>query len=151
MAARVIGRGICPKCGVEGSVVLKEISGRIYVYMKHGRRWCYLGPIDKVDLSIVLSSLDYHTFTTKFSEVARLILGVVSMRISALFILGLGLLLSAYGLGMTNPSVSLTLTILSVLVFLTAITLYESIRVSERRYGRLTKVLLKGLLCISRS
>jgi len=68
MSTRVVGRGRCPKCGREGSVVLKEISGRVYVYFKHGRDWCYIGPLDKVDLSKLITELSvspYHNITTK--------------------------------------------------------------------------------------
>ena len=47
MSSRSIGRGRCPKCGEEGSIIVKEIAGRYYIYFKHGKRWCYIGPIDK--------------------------------------------------------------------------------------------------------
>ncbi|MFP3305325.1 MAG: hypothetical protein RXN89_04475, partial [Vulcanisaeta sp.] len=54
MSARSIGRGICPKCGLEGSVVIKQVGGKDYVYVKHGRIWHYIGPLDKVDLNTIL-------------------------------------------------------------------------------------------------
>ncbi|MFP3236421.1 MAG: hypothetical protein RXR10_03080 [Vulcanisaeta sp.] len=54
MSARSIGRGICPKCGLEGSVVIKQVGGKDYVYVKHGRTWHYIGPLDKVDLNTIL-------------------------------------------------------------------------------------------------
>jgi len=105
LSSRVVGRGICPKCGKEGSVVFKEISGKIYVYVKHGRKWCYLGPLNKVDLSEVIVSLkDYHTFTTKLVEYIKTELGVIGVKVSTLFIIGLALLLAAYGIGLGSSS-----------------------------------------------
>jgi len=49
MSSRSIGRGRCPKCGREGTIVVKVIGGREYVYPRHGKEWCYVGPLEKVD------------------------------------------------------------------------------------------------------
>uniref|UniRef100_A0A7C3WSU0 Uncharacterized protein n=1 Tax=Thermofilum pendens TaxID=2269 RepID=A0A7C3WSU0_THEPE len=54
MSARSLGRGVCPKCGEEGSVVVKWVGGKEYVYVKHGRTWHYIGPVDKVDIYALL-------------------------------------------------------------------------------------------------
>jgi hypothetical protein len=39
---------------LEGSVVIKQVGGKDYVYVKHGRTWHYIGPLDKVDLNTIL-------------------------------------------------------------------------------------------------
>jgi len=54
VSARSVGRGRCPKCGEEGSVVVKSVGGKEYVYIKHGRKWHYVGPLDRVDLGALL-------------------------------------------------------------------------------------------------
>jgi hypothetical protein len=35
-------------------VVIKQVGGKDYVYVKHGRTWHYIGPLDKVDLNTIL-------------------------------------------------------------------------------------------------
>lgn len=45
MVSRPVGRGRCPKCRREGVAVVKAISGRRYLYFKHGDEWCYVGPL----------------------------------------------------------------------------------------------------------
>ena len=57
VASRSIGRGVCPRCGEEGTVVLKQIGDQIYVYIKHGSRWCYIGPLRDVDLRNILKGV----------------------------------------------------------------------------------------------
>ena len=152
MTTRVIGRGICPKCGMEGSVVLKEISGRVYVYIKHGRSWCYLGPLDKVELSEVLISLStYHTFTTKFVDIASMIGGMnMNLGLVIPFTLGLILLLLAYCLSLSSHSavLVLALTTTSVITMLLTIAIYEH-RYRVRRYEILTRIYSKGLIVYS--
>lgn len=54
MSARSIGRGICPRCGREGSVIVKRIGDQGYVYVKHGKVWHYIGPLERVDLQSIL-------------------------------------------------------------------------------------------------
>gem|GEM_PF-990632 len=54
MSARSIGRGRCPKCGREGSVVIKMVGGKEYVYVKHGRTWHYIGSLEKIDVNEIL-------------------------------------------------------------------------------------------------
>ncbi|NPB00853.1 MAG: hypothetical protein GXO10_05710 [Crenarchaeota archaeon] len=54
MSSRSLGRGRCPKCGQEGVIVIKTISGYEYVYFRHGRKWCYIGPKDSVDIAELL-------------------------------------------------------------------------------------------------
>ncbi len=150
MSSRVVGRGVCPKCGREGSVVFKEISGRIYVYMKHGRDWCYLGPLGSVDLSSVLTDLtDYHTFTTKLAGFIRSRWGSDRMKVSTPFTIGLALLLTAYGVGLGGPNYGnyvLALVLLSTLSFLLAIATYESIYSKLKSYMGLSRVMSKGLM-----
>ncbi|MCD6487966.1 MAG: hypothetical protein J7K21_01920 [Desulfurococcales archaeon] len=149
MSSRVIGRGKCSKCGREGSVVLKEVSGRIYVYIKHGREWCYLGPLERVDLSsIIISVRDYHTFTTKLAKYLRVKLGDVNMKVSTPFIIGLALLLAAYGIGLGGPGYSnyvLAMILLSTISFLLSIAVYESTYAKLQGYSMLSRILSKGL------
>jgi len=148
LSSRVVGRGVCPKCGREGSVVLKELSGKIYVYFKHGRKWCYLGSLENVDLSEVIVDLGYHTFTTKFAEYFRSYLEKVSMNYAVVFIIALALLLSAYGIstgGYVYGHIVLTLVILSSLVFITLIAFYEKKYLSKAKYEMLSKILEQGM------
>ena len=35
-------------------MVIKQVGGKEYVYVKHGRTWHYIGPLDKVDLNTIL-------------------------------------------------------------------------------------------------
>ena len=63
MSTRSIGRGICPKCG---GVVIKRLGDREYVYVKHGRIWHYIGPLDNVDLNSIV-----HEYTTTLPLKAR--------------------------------------------------------------------------------
>ena len=35
-------------------MVIKQVGGKDYVYVKHGRTWHYIGPLDKVDLNTIL-------------------------------------------------------------------------------------------------
>ncbi len=149
MSSRVIGRGVCPRCGRVGSVVLKELSGKIYVYVKHGREWCYVGPLDRVDLSKVLQDLrTYHSITTILSKYfVPMCGGTVSMRYVVIFVIGLALLLSAYGLSTRYgyESVTLTLTLLSTLVFSLGIAIYEVTTSPTIQYSSLKRVLSYGL------
>jgi len=46
----VVGRGICPKCGVEGTVVIRSSGSGLYVYIRHGRVWHYVGPMDRINI-----------------------------------------------------------------------------------------------------
>jgi len=55
VSARSLGRGRCPRCGEEGSVVVKWVGGKEYVYVKHGRTWHYVGPLDRVDVNELLA------------------------------------------------------------------------------------------------
>ncbi len=105
MSSRVIGRGVCPRCGREGSVVLKQIGDRIYVYFKHGRKWCYVGPLERVDLSNLLLSIGYPTPTTKMAGALQMVLGALGMRRSLLQLAIMILVALAYSLS-TNPSYS---------------------------------------------
>ncbi len=150
MSSRVVGHGRCPKCNREGSIVFKEISGRIYVYVKHGREWCYLGPLDRVDLSSILIDLrDYHISTTKLVDYVRVKWGTISMRIPVLFVIGLALLLAAYGIGIGDSSYGnyvLALVLLSTLSFLLAIAVYESTYTRLQGYTILSRIISKGLV-----
>lgn len=106
MSSRVVGKGKCPKCGRVGSVVLKEISGRVYVYFKHGRDWCYVGPLDRVNLSglvVELSASPYHGITTKLGlaikdlvyRLRRKLLRYVLIEILAIILIVMGIALTA--------------------------------------------------------
>jgi len=48
MSSRSIGQGTCPKCGRRGTLVIKTLGGGYYAYYRHGKSWCYLGPLNKV-------------------------------------------------------------------------------------------------------
>lgn len=80
MTTRVVGRGKYPKCGNQGSIVFKEINNKIYVYAKHGRKWCYLGPLEAVDLS----TRNYHYFTAKINDYLKKKQSVINMKTSLL-------------------------------------------------------------------
>ncbi|MGC9227700.1 hypothetical protein, partial [Caldivirga sp.] len=45
---------ICPRCGREGSVIVKRIGDQGYVYVKHGKVWHYIGSLERVDLQSIL-------------------------------------------------------------------------------------------------
>ncbi len=92
-SSRVIGRGLCPKCGKTGSLVLKKLGGRIYVYFKHGSKWCYIGPADSVNLSELLGSIEldsYHNITTKFTEYFGKVVGDLRMKVGTQFMVSVG-------------------------------------------------------------
>ena len=149
MSSRVIGRGVCPKCGREGSVVLKKLGGKIYVYFKHGRKWCYLGSIENVDLSKLIDDLGYYTFTTKFAEYFKSYLGKVSMNYAVVFIIALALLLSAYGIstgGYVYGHIVLTLVVLSSLTFISLIAFYEKKYPLRVKYWKLSKILEESIV-----
>jgi len=55
VSTRSVGRVKCPKCGREGSLIVKSVGGKEYVYVKHGRTWHYVGPLDKVNVSSLLA------------------------------------------------------------------------------------------------
>jgi len=147
MTSRVLGKGVCPKCGNEGSLVLKEISGKIYVYFKHGRKWCYIGPLSEVDLRELIFTLEnYHSFTTKFKDFI-ITYGVKSMSRALMFILGISFILVAYSLSV-NPNFSgivLALTVLSTIAFPTLIASYELSPLPKVKYSHLRGILSKGL------
>ncbi len=59
MRTQTLGRARCPRCGKSGAVIIKTIGDRHYVYLRHGRKWCYIGPIDREDVwKFLKSSLD---------------------------------------------------------------------------------------------
>ena len=149
ISSRVLGKGICPKCGNEGSLVLKEISGKIYVYFKHGRKWCYIGPLSEVDLRELIFTLEnYHSFTTKFKDFI-VTYGVKSMSRALTFILGISFTLVAYSLSV-NPNFSgivLALTVLSTIAFSTLIASYELSPLPKVKYSHLRGILSRGLHC----
>lgn len=70
--------------------------------MKHGRRWCYVGPLEAVDLSGVIIDLsDYHYFTTKIKE-SMSIIRVRDVKVSTLVFTSLLLVLVAYSLSIAS-------------------------------------------------
>jgi len=151
MSTRVIGRGKCPRCGRIGSLVFKEISGNIYVYFKHGREWCYIGPASRVDLSSLISGIElYHTFTTKFRELLEVHLGGLRLKLMVTFMIGVILLISAYCISFINldgyySSVSLMLTSISSLTFMLSIALYEK-SITNGKYVFQVRVLKRSLI-----
>ncbi len=69
------------------------------------RKWCYLGPPDIVNLSSILTySEGYYIFTTKLVSYVRTEPGVTGMRAYLPFILGLTMLLVAYGISDGGPT-----------------------------------------------
>jgi len=71
MSSRSLGRGRCPKCGQEGVVVIRRIGGQEYVYVRHGKKWCYVGPLSKVSLEAILIHDSAEQVTTTSSRVAQ--------------------------------------------------------------------------------
>ncbi len=128
-------------------IVLKEISGKIYVYFKHGQKWCYVGPLSEVNLSSLIFTLEnYHSFTTKFKDIKK-VFGGLHMSKALMFVLGISLILSAYSLS-TNVNLSglaLALTVLSVLTLSTLIAFYELSPLPRIKYSYLALILSKGL------
>lgn len=147
MSTRVIGRGICPKCNEEGSVVFKELYGKIYVYFKHGRRWCYIGPLEKVDLQkLIISLKTYHTFTTKFADQLKNIIGEIAMRLTYLVISIAILFTAAYTLSIPPERYS---TIVFSITMIANILLSFTIAIYEKTYKEKSYTTLKRT--ISRS
>ncbi len=68
MSSRSIGRGICPKCGQEGVLYIRRLGDREYVYFKHGKRWCYIGPKTNVDIEKLLQPQLLESQHTKNNE-----------------------------------------------------------------------------------
>ncbi|MCD6278235.1 MAG: hypothetical protein J7J11_00980 [Desulfurococcales archaeon] len=132
MSSRVVGHGTCPKCGRSGSLVLKKLGGNVYIYFKHGSRWCYIGPVGSVDMDELLRDVElepYHNFTTKFTEYLSKLLDEARLRLGAQLMIGLALTVSAYGLatgGAKYSSIILTLAGLSALLFASLLATYES-------------------------
>ena len=52
----IVGKGRCPKCGAEGTIVLRVDSSRPYVYVRHGRVWHYVGTLDRVNLESIITN-----------------------------------------------------------------------------------------------
>ncbi len=48
--SRTLCRGVCPKCGRRGTIIIKVIHGKEYVYFRHGRQWCYVGPARRIPI-----------------------------------------------------------------------------------------------------
>ncbi len=111
--------------------MLKQIGGKMYVYFKHGRKWCYVGPLERVDLSNLLLSIEYHTLTTKMAEALQTVLGALGMRRSLLQLAIMVLVALAYSLS-TNPSYSNIVLSLMVIAWI-----LSSYRVSQQHQGKL--------------
>ena len=52
----IVGRGRCPRCGAEGTVILRVDGSRPYVYVRHGRVWHYIGTLDRVNLESIITN-----------------------------------------------------------------------------------------------
>ena len=52
----IVGRGRCPRCGAEGTVILRVDGSRPYVYVRHGRVWHYIGTLDRVNLEHIITN-----------------------------------------------------------------------------------------------
>ncbi|MGC8608116.1 MAG: hypothetical protein ACP5L5_11225 [Vulcanisaeta sp.] len=57
----VVGKGICPKCGVEGTVVIRSSGSGLYVYIRHGRVWHYVGPMDRINIERLMIKKEQET------------------------------------------------------------------------------------------
>jgi len=64
MSSRSIGRGICPKCGQEGTIYIRRVGNREYIYFKHGKKWCYIGPKDSVNILAYLPDINAQLAST---------------------------------------------------------------------------------------
>lgn len=130
MSTRSIGRGTCPKCGREGAVVVKRLGDREYVYVKHGKVWHYIGPLDNIDLNSII-----HEYTTSLplktrasggfmgsgggsgksiGKIIALIVGVLMIIVGVLIILLIGFLvpLSLFTLSsVSNSGFTATITV----------------------------------------
>jgi len=77
-------------------VVIKQVGGKEYVYVKHGRTWHYIGPLDKVDLNTILIG---HTTTLPLKGSSRMgkAMGGQGKPLSKVIAKVLGVLLIAIG------------------------------------------------------
>jgi len=72
VSSRSIGRGICPRCGREGTVYVRRIGNREYIYFKHGQKWCYIGPAGEVDVqSLVNNNVNNNIEQTSSEELSK--------------------------------------------------------------------------------
>ncbi len=130
-------------------MVAKMVGGRWYIYFKHGRRWCYIGPMDRVDLGELLAH-GYHHATTKTPAMAWQGL-VAGMGVSAPALATLMLLVSAYVLAVAvaplNPRLEglpLLLISLSAVTFAYTIARYEQRLPPNKRYAWLRRLAARG-------
>ncbi len=155
MSSRTVGRGICPRCGREGAVVLKTISGRIYVYVRHGREWCYIGPLDRVDLATILYDLrDYQSFTSKFLTYVATAMGLKSVGtgVRALVFIAISLLVMGYALSLGGSSYGaavLGITSIAVLLLLYAIASYEHRHIAAVRRRASMRTLIMSAIIVA--
>lgn len=125
---------------------------KVFIYFKHGSRWCYIGPVGSVDVDELLRDVElesYHNLTTKFTEYLSKVLGEARLRLGAQLIIGLALTVSAYGLatgGARYGSIVLTLTGLSALLFTSLLATYESSSAKGVRYPLLSKLIIRGYI-----
>ncbi len=136
MTTIVVGRGVCPVCGQEGSVVLKEIGGRVYVYVKHGNNWHYVGPLEKIDLTGILRGEK----TGDASRTSGIWLRPQALLVLSSIFLFTSCLVTSIG-GWGHTCVPLLLSTLGVLTTSTSIALHEC---NGGSYGVLDRVLKKG-------
>lgn len=75
---RTVGKARCPRCGREGTLVIRTIGNEEYVYIRHGRKWCYIGPRRLVDINILIIDNKVRTFHTPENYVNHYIRNIVS-------------------------------------------------------------------------
>lgn len=81
---------------------MKDMYNKVYVYVKHGRRWCYVGPLEAADLSSIITSLGgYHYLTTKIRDYTTRIAGVSRVKVTALALASMASVAVAYTASLT--------------------------------------------------
>lgn len=151
MSSRVVGRGICSKCGKPGSLVLKRIGDRVYVYFKHGSKWCYIGPIGKVKPDELLEDVEprsYHILTTKYSSSLSKTVGCILLDVRGRLTVLLSLLTLAFALSINNmySVIVLSLTAIAIIVYSSLLASYEMRFRALNKYGFLAKLFKRSFI-----
>lgn len=85
----IVGRGRCPRCGMEGTVILRVDGSKPYVYVRHGRTWHYIGTLDKVSLESMIMVKNRPEITTRHHDTTyrkAIIIAVITMMVTAVII-----------------------------------------------------------------
>ena len=100
----IVGRGRCPRCGAEGTIVLRVDGLRPYVYVRHGRVWHYVGTLDRVNLeSIITNKVNPRIRTERRSTKYNM---AVIIAMLAIMMVVISMVLITEYLGLSNVNVN---------------------------------------------